>query len=222
MRKVIFSAIAGAAISVLASCASVTKMDATWKNPQVSAQKYNKIAVLGLSNDLAKRSTIETSIVNGLLKNGYNAVAGSMILPADSVDVNKDGKLDDGVKERLAERLKAAGVDGALVFSLNNIQKSTQYIPGTAAYAPPVGMYRFSGYYGGMYRGVYGGAFVDPGHYVENSDYIMTTNFYRVADEALLWSTQSSTENPSSVSDFAASYGDAVVKAFTEAGVATK
>lgn len=210
------------AISVLTACTSVTDIDATWKKPNVVAQQYKQIVVLGLSKDLAKRAAVETSIVNNLSKNGYHAVAGSNILPEDSIDLNKDGKLDEGVKEQLVEKLKAAGVDGALVFTLNDIQKSSQYIPPTVDYMPPVGMGRFGGYYGAMYNGYYGGAVVSPGYYVENSNYLMTTNFYKVADESLLWSTQSGTENPSSVADFATSFGEAVVKAFINSGVALK
>ncbi|CAG1770913.1 hypothetical protein BAC3_01420 [uncultured bacterium] len=218
MKKILIAT----AISVLTACTSVTDIDATWKKPNVVAQKYQQIVVLGLSKDLAKRSAVETSIVNNLAKNGYHAVAGSNILPEASIDVNQDGKLDAGVREQLVEKLKASGIDGALVFTLNDIQKSSQYVPPTVDYMPPVGMGRFGGYYGAMYDGVYGGAVVSPGYYVENSDYVMTTNFYNVADESLLWSTQSGTKNPSSVSDFATSFGEAVVKTFIESGVAGK
>ena len=224
MRKIFSKLFVISILSLVSACASVTEIEGSWKKAGTVAQKYNKIVVLGLANDLAKRSTVETSIVNDLIKNGYNAVAGSAVLPTNVIDVNSDGKLDAGVKEQIVSQLKAAGIDGALVFALNDIQKSTQYVPGTVSYTPPVGMYRFGGYYGGMYDNMYGvgGYTQTPGYYVENTNYVMTTNFYNVANETLLWSTQSGTMSPSSLADFSASYGDAVVKAFIASGIVSK
>ena len=60
----------------------------------------------------------------------------------------------------MANELKAAGVDGALVFVFKDIEKSISYVPGTYSYTPAVGMYGFSGYYGGMYNYMYGSALV--------------------------------------------------------------
>ncbi|MDD5268262.1 MAG: hypothetical protein PHO08_14215 [Methylococcales bacterium] len=204
----------------LSSCATVTTIDGTWTKPEAVAQKYHSIVVLGLSNDLVIRSTIEKSIIKELTKNGYHAVAGSAILPANLIDVDSDGKLDKGAKEIIANKLKAAGVDGALVFVFKNIEKSISYVPGTYSYTPAVGMYGFRGYYGGMYNYMYGGAYNQtPGYYVQNLDYEVTTNFYSVADDQLLWSALSGTMNPASLSDFAASYGSALVKSFLESGI---
>jgi hypothetical protein len=207
----------------LSSCASVTTIDGTWTKPEAVAQKYHSIVVLGLSNDLVKRSTIENSIINELTKNGYHAVAGSAVLPTNLIDVDSDGKLDKGAKEIIANKLKAAGVDGALVFVLKDIEKSISYVPGTFTNTPAVGMYGFSGYYGGMYNNMYGGIYNQtPGYYVRNSNYEVTTNFYNVANEQLLWSALSGTMNPSSLADFSVSYGSALVKSFLESGVVRK
>jgi len=207
---------------LLSACASVTTINGTWTKPGVIAQKYKSIAVLGLSNDLVKRSTIENSIVNDLTKAGIYAVGGSALLPANLIDVDSDGKLNKGEKEIIAQKLTAAGVDGALVFVLKAIEKSTSYVPGTYDYAPGYGMYGFSGYYGDMYNIYGGGYYQTPGYYVENSNYEVTTNFYNVANEQLLWSAQSGTMNPSSLADFSASYGSALVQSFLESGVVRK
>lgn len=222
MKNIISILFATVMLSLLFSCATVTEIDATWKKAGVVGQKYNKIVVLGLANDIAKRSTIETTIVNDLIKQGFQAVAGSVVLPLNIIDVNNDGKLDKGAKEQIIGQLKAAGIDGALVFSLSDVKKSTRYVPGTVSYAPTIGMYGFSGYYGGMYDNVYGGVIQTPGYYVEDTNYVMTTNFYNVANEALLWSTQSDTLSPSSLADFSTSYGSAIVKAFVVSGVASQ
>ena len=74
-----------------------------------------------------------------------------------------------------------------------------------------------------MYNNVYGGGYSQtPGYYVQNLNYVVTTSFYNVANEQLIWSAQSVTMDPSSLADFSASYGSALVKSFIESGVVRK
>jgi hypothetical protein len=208
----------------LSSCASVTTIDGTWTNSEAVSQRYHSIAVFCfISNDLVQRSTIEDSIINELMKNGFHAVAGSSILPTDLIDVDSDGRLDKGAKKIIANKLKAAGVDGALVIVLKDIENSLSYVPGPYLYRPAIGTYGFSGYYGGMYNNMNSGVYNQtPGYYVQNSNYEVTANFYSVANDQLLWSALSGTMNPSSLADFAGSYGSALVKSFLESGVVRK
>lgn len=224
MKKIILSVTALFVFSVLlSSCSSVTTIDGTWKSPSATATKYSKIVVIGLSPDLVKRSTVERSVVNSLISNGFNAVSGSTLLPQSLYDFNSDGKFDDGAKEKIVAALKAAGVDGAITVAVEDVKKSTSYVPGTSYYAPGVGAYGFGGYYGGAYNGFYGGGIVsNPGYYQQNTQYVVTTNFYNVGSEKLMWSTQSGTMDPSSLNDFATSYSSSMVSAFVESGVARK
>jgi hypothetical protein len=143
-------------------------------------------------------------------------------LPTDLIDVNSDGKQDKGANEIIANKLKAAGVDGALVIGLKNIVNSSSYIPGTTVYRPAVGVNGFRGYYGGMYNYTNSGVYQTPGYYVQNLNYEVTTNFFNVASDQLLWSALSGTINPSSLADFSASYGSALVKSFLASGVVRK
>lgn len=220
MKKIYIRLCIASTLLFLSSCSSVTTIDGTWTKPETVAQTYHSIVVLGLSKDIIKRSTIENSIINELTKNGFHALAGSVLVPSNLIDVDSDGKLDKYAKEIIADKLKAAGVDGALVFVLKDVEKSISYVPGTPTYTPVYGMYGFSGYYRGTYNNMYGG--VDPGYYQQNSNYKVTTNFYNVANEQLLWSALSETMNPSSLNDFSASYGSALVKSFVESGVIRK
>lgn len=224
MKRIILSVTALFVFSiVLSSCSSVTTIDGTWKSPSATATKYKKIAVIGLSPDLVKRSTVERSVVNNLISNGFSAVSGSTILPQSLYDSDSDGKFDNGAKEKIIETLKSNGVDGVITIAVEDVKKSVSYVPGTSYYAPSAGMYGFGGYYGGAYNGFYGGGIVNnPGYYQQNTQYVVTTNFYNVGSEKLMWSTQSGTMDPSSLNDFATSYGSSVVSAFVESGVARK
>ena len=223
MKKICTTISIGFTLLLLSSCATVTTINGTWTEPGAVAQKFHSIVVLGLANDLIIRSTVEKSIINELTKAGYHAVAGSTLLPTSLIDINSDGKLDKGAAELIVNTLKASGVDGALIFTFKDIQELTSYVPGTATYIPAVGAYRFRGYYGGMYNNVYGGGYSQtPGYYVQNLNYVVTTSFYNVANEQLIWSAQSVTMDPSSLADFSASYGSALVKSFIESGVVRK
>lgn len=80
----------------------------------------------------------------------------------------------------------------------------------------------FRGYYGGMYNSTNSDVYQIPGYHVQSLNYEVTTNFYNVANDQLLWSALSGTMNPSSLADFSVFYGSALVKSFLESGVVSK
>lgn len=86
--------------SFLSSCSSVTEINGSWKKPGTTAQKYKKIVVIGVFNDLVKRSMLEKSVVNSLTANGFNAVSGSNILPNSLLDTDNDKKLDPDARKK--------------------------------------------------------------------------------------------------------------------------
>ncbi|MEO8210783.1 MAG: hypothetical protein ABI840_09475 [bacterium] len=219
MKKIVLSIAILFVLSYLYSCSSVTTVSGTWKKPATSAKKYNKIAVIGLSGDIVKRSAVEKAIVSKLLASGINAVAGTSILPDSFVDGDHDGKVDDAKKEAIAAELEKQGVDGALTISLVNVKESEQYVPGTSYYTPYSGYYGFNSYYGGAYNMVN-----TPGYYVKNTNIFLASNFYNLManNESLIWSAQTNTGNPTSLSDLAQSYATALVEDFLSAGVVRK
>lgn len=202
-----------------ASCSSVTDITGSWKKPGTAAQKYNKIIVLGLSSDLVKRSTVEKSIVSNLRSYGINAIAGSNVLPDNILDSDHDGKVDDKekVKTLVQSKFKELGVDGALIFSLLDVKEEEHYVPGSSYYMPYTSYYPFYNYYWTYYDRVN-----TPGYYTKTTSVFLTTNFYNVSSEELLWSAQSETVNPQSLSDFAKSYAQAMVQDFVGAGIVRK
>lgn len=218
MKKTILSiALLFAIVVHFSSCSSVTTVSGTWKKPATTAQRYTKIAVIGISGDIVKRSAIEKAVVAQLTANGINAVAGVNILPDSFVDTNNDKKVDDEKKEAIAAELKKQGVDGVLTISLVNIKESEQYVPGTSMYTPYSGYYGFNSYYWGAYNMVN-----TPGYYVQNTNVFLASNFYNLSSEALLWSAQTDTGNPTSLSDLSKSYAQTLVEEFLQSGVIKK
>lgn len=217
MKKIILGITVLCTLVYFSSCSSVTTVSGTWKKPATTAQKYSKIAVVGLSGDIVKRAAVEKAIVAKLSASGITAVAGTNILPDNLVDGNNDNKVDEEKKNEIANLLKQQGVDGVLTISLVNVKESEQYVPGTSMYTPYAGYYGFNSYYWGAYNMVN-----TPGYYVKNTNIFLASNFYNLGTEQLLWSAQTDTGNPTSLNDLAQSYASALVEKFLNAGVIKK
>ena len=72
---------------------------------------------------------------------------------------------------------------------------------------PRFGYYgTFWGYYNTWHPTLY-----SPGYYQEDKVYFIETNLYDAETEQLLWSAQSETYNPSSLTIFAKTFADVVV-----------
>lgn len=217
MKKIIYLSLLLTFSCYFYSCSSVTDISGTWKKPGTLPQKYTKIAVLGLSKSKVSNSTIESAVVTNLKQYGINAVSGSNILTSNFLDSDGDGKVDDGSKEQIAQKLVDAGVDGALVLSLQDVKKSEQYVPGTSFYTPYAGFYGFNSYYWGAYN-----TLNTPGYYTQTTNYFISSNFYNMKDTELIWSAQSETMDPQSLNDFTGSFAPVIAQEFASAGVVSK
>lgn len=217
MKKFIFLSLSLVFLSYFYSCSSVTEVSGTWKKPATIATRYTKIAVLLAAKDIVKRSTLEKAVVTQMSLNGLSAVAGVNILPDNMLDANNDNKFDTENKEAIIAKLKAAGVDGVFLVTLQDVKKSEQYVPGTTAYAPYSGFYPFYNNYWGAYNMV-----STPGYYTQTTNYFLSSNFYNLASEDLLWSAQSQTFDPQSLNDFSKSFASTVVEQFVNSGVVKK
>lgn len=199
------------------SCSSVTEVTGTWKKPGTTAKKYTKIMVKGVSSDVVKRASVENAVVNDLRRYGINAVAGSNIFPDTFIDSDSDGKVDKEDKTIIADKLKELGIDGVFMISLMDVKEDERYVPGTTYYTPYVGYYPFYNYYWNTYNVVH-----SPGYYTKSTNYFLSSNFYDLSNEQLIWSAQSETFNPQSLSDFSKSFAGAVTEDFVSSGVVRK
>lgn len=216
MKKIILSFII-LTLVYFSSCTSVTEITGSWKKPALSAKKYKKVVVLGLSGDIVKRSAIENAIVSNFRSNGINAVAGSSILPDNVIDSDNDKKVDEKAKEIITTKFKNEGIDGAFVFSVEDIKESEHYVPGTSYYTPRTTYYPFYNHYYTSFARVN-----TPGYYTKTTQVFFISNFYDVSSEELVWSAHSETINPASLSDFSKSYSKAVVGNLLDDGVIRK
>ncbi|MBS1519310.1 MAG: hypothetical protein JSS91_14600 [Bacteroidetes bacterium] len=214
MQKVFLTVVAVLLTVTLYSCSSVTEMSGTWKKPATAAKKYKEIIVMGISDNIVAKSKVENAVVSQLKKNGINAVSGTNTLPNSMFDSDGDGKADPENQEKVKAKLKELGIDGAIVISVLDIKEEERYVPGTSYYSPYNSYYPFYNYYWGSYNVVH-----SPGYYTKSTNVFLTSNFYNVNDEQLLWSAQSQTFNPTSLNDFAKSYSESMVDDFLSSGL---
>ena len=180
MRKVAIPLVILAALLLAAGCSS-TKLVSVWKDPEaVGRPAFSKILAVAVSADSGLRRAAEEQMVR-LIGSG-KVVPSYLLIP--------EAELKD--KEKAKERVKAAGVDGALVMRVISVNEKTTYVPGTVTYGAYYGSYW--GYWGYAWPVAY-----DPGYLRTDEIVQIETLVYSVTDEKLLWASRSATTNPTSV-----------------------
>ncbi|GGZ32846.1 hypothetical protein GCM10007049_28080 [Echinicola pacifica] len=162
-------------------CSSSTSILSSWKSPDVQPDevKLSKVMVAVLSNSEASRRIAEDEVssLNGKIHPSYSVLMNA----TSATDTTQSNKI-----------LKDAGFDGIIVMKLLDKTKTNNWVPGSYN-----GYWSMHPYYWGGFG--YGG-YYDPGYYSEDINYVVETSLYSLKGETkLLWSSISSTVNPSSV-----------------------
>jgi hypothetical protein len=162
-----------------------TKLKMSWKNPNYSGQRFAKILVIGMSNNLETRADFEVALAAKITRPGIVGVAGTDILLRPTA-----GALDLGY---IKEQIQAFKIDAVIVCRLVKDETKITYIPGQAYFLPYYNT--FSGYYGAIYPVVY-----SPDYLIKDRTVRVETNVYAVKppDGELIWTGTSDTFNPSS------------------------
>jgi hypothetical protein len=189
------------ALIIIVACGTQTKVTGIWKDSEYKAEDFNKIAVIGITSNIANRDIFENALVKKLKEIGYNAVPGSVIITPSMI------KLKD--KQSLKKALKINSVDGALVISLLDIKEESYYVAGSSAYYQPIGPYygSFYDYYYYNYDRVYA-----QGYYESTIQIFLESNFYSLISDTLVQTTQTETFNPADVRDLADSYSKTIIE----------
>jgi len=211
MMKVVFSILL---FAILYGCATSTQITGSWESPDAGTKKYTSIIVTALTDDTGARETAEQNVASVLAERGVKATKSIDILPPNFTK----GKQVD--KELLMDKIHATGSTAILTVALINKETEQRYIPGTYGYTPITrfGYYgRFSGYYTQWYPTLY-----SPGYYEQDKIYFIETNVYDSQTEDLIWSAQSETYNPSTLSGFSKDFAETVVGKLMKDGIIDK
>jgi hypothetical protein len=182
MKRTLFVALV---LFAVGSGDASTKLKVGWKNPNYSGERFKKILVIGMSNNLETRADFEVALASKITRPGITGIAGTDILLRPTA-----GPLDLAY---IREQIAAYKIDAVVVSRLVKVETKTTYIPGQAYVLPYYNT--LYGYYGTVYPVVY-----SPDYLVKDRTVRIETNVYSVRppDGELIWTGTSDTFNPRS------------------------
>jgi hypothetical protein len=189
-------------ILVLAACGTVTKIPNSWRNPahEGATTPYERVYVIGVGENDLNRRLFEDRFAAALSEGGAIASPSYGVLPHSTrlTEAQVRGAIEGG------------GYDGVVVTRLLGVDEETEYVPPRTYTVPR--------HYGGYYR-YYGTSWDvvhEPGYFVTHSIVRLETNLYDVGTGELVWSGQSDTFDPDSVTDIIDSVTKAVARRLGE------
>lgn len=162
----------------LGGCAS-TAIVTAWSDPALARVPFGKVLVVFQHADGALRHDLERTMAAEI----RNAVPAHAIFRDDEVrDI-----------ERVKSRVREHGFDSAVVMRIVSVEREVSYVPGRL-HVVPAYYHGLWGYWGHGWRSVY-----EPGYMRSDRVVSIATNVYGVADDKLVWASQSETFNPASL-----------------------
>jgi len=174
---------------VIACSKSKTSIPLTWRNPGFEDVSFEKLFVIGVARDEGRR-LFEDEFVEALVAKGAEAEPSWTLLP----------QKEQLTKEEILGSVDGGRYDGVLVTRLLSVEKDQEYVPPKSYTVPKVhhgyGYYGYYDYYVTSYATVH-----EPGYFKTDTTFRLETNLFSVATGGLVWSGQSETVNPDSVSE---------------------
>ncbi len=164
------------------------KMVTSWYNPNYEGQKFHKVLVIGIAQDLELRADFEDEMAAQIARPGMQTIPGNQILlrpdPKAKLDLNY-----------LRDQIRSNQIDAVVVSRLLKVDKKVTSIPSSTYIAPFPYYYSFYGYLGAVYPVVY-----DPGYTRTDTTVSVETNVYTTSkpDGDLVWTGVSDSFNPKS------------------------
>jgi hypothetical protein len=112
--------------------------------------------------------------------------------------------------KEVLKKINGSNIDAVITINLVDKNKQRQFVTGPRygtgggyRYNPFLGAWVYKPYYMPYYRG---------GHFETNVNYYFETNLYNVSDKKLIYSVETQSYDPSSISGLATDYSKSVVK----------
>lgn len=179
-------------------CAT-SDITSSWTRPGLVSKSYNKILILGLINepDRTIREKIETHLAEDLRKLGYVALCA-----CEEFQPNTFYGLSEA---QMLAQMEENSFDAVLTIVLLSKEKQ-KYLPGGIG-PNPGNNHQFWNYYQRTYDRVY-----QPEKYIESTSYFWETNLYDLSDHGQVYSAQTRSFDPASVSSMAHQFSLLIVK----------
>lgn len=199
MRKVTVSILLMCVVLLMVSC-STTQVISSWSVDNPDPASLKKVLVLSVMKNRESSGLIEQAMVGELNKAGIDASA--------AMDVFGPKGFRGLTEEEVASKLNGSDYTSVMIVSLVDKESEESYTPGTR-YATPriVGYSRYYRRYIVVYDQMY-----TPGYYTSSTNYVLEADIYTVNDDdELLYSTQTRSYDPNSISSLAASFARSIV-----------
>src|SRR6266403_3638532 len=151
------------------------KMISSWFNPNYEGQRFHKILVIGVAQNLEVRADVEDEMAAQIARPGIETIPGSHILLRPDPDV----KLD---LDYLRGQIRDNHIDAVVVSRLLKVEKKVTSIPSSTYIAPYPYYYSFYDYVVAVYPLLY-----DPGYTREDTTVSVETNVYATASQTVTW-----------------------------------
>jgi hypothetical protein len=214
MKKLLF--VLAASAFVIAGCSPSSEIVRSWREPNSSAADIanGKVLVIGLIKDESSRRIAEDNLVARLK---VKSVQSYTLFPEKVIREAKDDELEN--------HLTQYGFTHVLMVRLAEIEKETNYIPGTMGMGMGMGMggMGMNGFYGPGMNGMWGaGMWGTPGRYTNDKNYFFEVAVYSLDPNNLMWSGTTKTVNPGKMTKTISEIGDAVTKQMVKDGFLPK
>lgn len=185
-----------------AGCAGGGTQVSSWKDTAVAPAPFQRIVVVGLTDDDVTRRLFENTFTEELNKRGNDAVAGYTFLPKGA-EAHPDSAL---------ALIKSKGFDAVLTARSMGVTTEETLVQGAGYYVPDSGYYGWGGYYGGG---------VGSTSYYDRTENIMVeTHLYQTANAKLVWGARSTTTSTGKLTETMKDYSKAVVRDMVKSGFA--
>jgi len=205
LSNVLIALVAVCAVTACNKTKTQTSIPLSWRQPGYEQTVFKKLFVIGLSGNEDGRRLFEDTFAKALSSDHGAAYPSYGHLPQS----------EQLTEDEIKNAIEGGGYDGVLITQVLSIDASKEYVAGSTHTVAPrnFGYYGGYGYYG--YYGYYSGSYAqvhDPGYYKTDTTFRLETNLYSVATNQLVWSGQSDTIDPKSLTDVIDSMTAAVAK----------
>lgn len=206
---------------LLLGCSASNNITDSWKEPQLEARKFNKLAVLVMSPDLSKRTVAEYAVYD-VFKEKYRMIPTFDIFPfAGQINELTKDKTEEEVGAIIQRKIEEHSIDGLLIIVVLSEQKERRYVPGSSvsisvpnvAYSPVYGQPYYS-YFSGVSATVW-----DSGYYSTYSTFFIESNLYDTKSGNLIYTAQSKISDPESIGKESTKLGQSLFYDIQKKGV---
>lgn len=188
---------------VISSCSTPTDFTSSWKADNLQSKSYEEVVVMAMADDATTRRNLEQEMAQELSTEGIDATPAHQLFPEGFFDKNPD-------TTAIKNKLKDLDQGALLSISVLDVKENVRYVDTGVDYYDPTVAYPYYSYWTGYY-GYWGPRVYDSGYLSSSTNVFLDSNLFDSSSNELVWSAQSKTYDPTSVSALADSYAEKLV-----------